>query len=202
MRAFLTILALAASAPALPALAQEAAVQTASVQNEEDAAKVKAVIADWYRRVGQAKADTPWALMAPGSIDGGPGYSEPVDIDSGSAVIRGPWVNHELAARAMKFAYDIDALVVDQHLAKARVWERGYFFAWAAQTTYENAASTLFVLEKQADGEWKILAHEANSIGIPPNKITSPMPDLRDMFYQGPGKGRDPVKDAEAAKQF
>ena len=117
-------------------------------------------------------------------------------------MIRGPWVNNELAARAMKFAYDIDMLVVDQHLAKARVWERGYFFAWAAQTTYENAASTLFVLEKQVDGEWKILAHEANSIGIPPNKITNPMPDLRDMYYAGPGKGRDPVKDAEAAKQF
>ena len=194
MRFVLLILAmLAAAAPlSAPALAQEGG----------DEAKVTAVIADWYRRVGQTKADSPWALMAPGSIDGGPGYSEPVDIDSGSAVIRGPWVNNELAARALKFSYDIDALVVDQHLAKVRVWERGYFFAWAAQTTYENAASTLFVLEKQADGEWKILAHEANSIGIPPNKITNPMPDLRDIYYAGPGKSRDPAKDAEAAKQF
>jgi hypothetical protein len=186
------VLLLAMLAAALPALAQESA----------DEAKVKAVIADWYRRVGQAKADMPWTLMAPGSIDGGPGYSEPADLDSGSAAIRGPWMNNELAARAMKFTYDIDALVVDDHLAKARVWERGYFFAWAAQKTYENAASTLFLFEKQADGEWKILAHEANSIGIPPNKITDPMPDLRDMFYQGPGKSRDPVKDAEAAKVF
>jgi hypothetical protein len=194
MRFVLLILAILAAAlpSSAPAFAQE----------NGDEAKVTAVIADWYRRVGQRKADSPWALMAPGSIDGGPGYSEPVDIDSGSAVIRGPWVNNELAARALKFSYDIDALVVDQHLAKVRVWERGYFFAWAAQTTYENAASTLFVLEKQADGEWKILAHEANSIGIPPNKITNPMPDLRDMYYAGPGKSRDPAKDAEAAKPF
>jgi hypothetical protein len=194
MRFVILILAMLAAALPLstPAFAQEGG----------DEAKVTAVIADWYRRVGQTKADSPWALMAPGSIDGGPGYSEPVDIDSGSAAIRGPWVNNELAARALKFSYDIDALVVDQHLAKVRVWERGYFFAWAAQTTYENAASTLFVLEKQADGEWKILAHEANSIGIPPNKITNPMPDLRDMYYAGPGKSRDPAKDAEAAKQF
>ena len=193
MRALLVILAMFAALPsAMPASAQEG----------EDEAKVKAVIADWYRRVGQFKADAPWALMAPGSIDGGPGYSEPADRDSGSAVIRGPWINNELAAKALKFSYDIDALVVDDHLAKARVWERGYFYAWAAQQTYENAASTLFVLEKQDNGEWKILAHEATSQGIPPNKITNPMPDLRDFYYAGPGKSRDPVKDAEAAKNF
>jgi hypothetical protein len=171
-------------------------------QSADDETKVKAVIADWYRRVGQFKADAPWALMAPGSIDGGPGYSEPMDLNSGSAVIRGPWMNNELAARALKFSYDIDLLVVDDHLAKARVWERGYFYAWAAQKTYENAASTLFVFEKQDSGEWKILAHEANSIGIPPNKITNPMPDLREVYYAGPGKGRDPAKDAEAASKF
>jgi len=177
---------------ALPAGAQESA----------DEAKVKAVIADWYTRVGQLKADAPWALMAPGAIDGGPGYSEPLEMNKSAAAYRGPWINNELAARALKFSYDIDALVVDDHLAKARIWERGYFYAWAAQTTYENAASTLFVFEKQADGEWKILAHEATSQGIPPNKITSPMPDLREMYYAGPGKSRDPAKDAEAASRF
>jgi hypothetical protein len=192
MRIFLLILAIFAALPSAPAFAQES----------EDETKVKAVIAEWYRRVGQKKADAPWALMAPGSIDGGPGYSEPLDLNSGSAVLRGPWINNELAARAMKFSYDIDLLVVDEHLAKARVWERGYFYAWAAQQTYENGASALFVFEKQDNGEWKILAHEATSQGIPSNKITNPMPDLRDMYYQGPGKGRDPAKDAEAASQF
>jgi hypothetical protein len=193
MRVFLLVLAMFAALPsALPAFAQES----------EDEVKVKAVIAEWYQRVGHFKADAPWALMAPGSIDGGPGYSEPLDLNSGSAVLRGPWINNELAARAMKFSYDIDLLVVDDHLAKARVWERGYFYAWAAQQTYENGASALFVFEKQDNGEWKILAHEATSQGIPPNKITNPMPDLREFYYEGPGKGRDPAKDAEAASQF
>jgi hypothetical protein len=191
MRLLLSIIVLALALPA-PSFAQAA----------DDEAKVKAVIADWYRRVGQFKADAPWALMAPGSIDGGPGYSEPMDLNSGSAVIRGPWMNNELAARALRFSYDIDLLVVDDHLAKARVWERGYFYAWAAQKTYENAASTLFVFEKQDSGEWKILAHEANSVGISPNKITNPMPDLREFYYSGPGKGRDPQADAEAANTF
>jgi hypothetical protein len=193
MRFLFLILAMFAALPlAAPAFAQESG----------DEAKVKAVLADWYQRVGQREADRPWALMAPGSIDGGPGYSEPAEVNKSAAAYRGPWINNELAARALKFSYDIDALLIDDHLAKARVWERGYFYAWAAQQTYENAASALFVLEKQADGEWKILAHEATSQGIPPNKITNPMPDLREMYYQGPGKSRDPAKDAEAAKQF
>ncbi len=186
------LLIVAALFAALPALAQAS----------EDEARIKAVIAEWYQRVGHLKADAPWALMAPGSIDGGPGYSEPGDLHSGSAALRGPWINNELAARAQKFAYEIDVLKVDARLAKAMVWERGYFYAWAAQQTYENAASTLFVFEKMDNGEWKILAHEANSIGIPPNRITSPMPDLREQFYTTVGKGRDPAADAEAAKKF
>ena len=93
-------------------------------------------------------------------------------------------------------------LKVDARLAKAMVWERGYFYAWAAQKTYENAASTLFILEKQADGGWKILAHDANSIGIPPNKITDPMPDLRALYYQRCGSACDPVADAKKAAEW
>ena len=191
MRLLLSLILLTLALPA-PSFAQVV----------DDEAKVKAVIAEWYRRVGQLKAEAPWALMAPGSIDGGPGYSEPRDSEPKSAALKGPWINNELAARALKFSYDIDVLKVDARLAKAVVWERGYFYAWAAQTTYENAASTMFVFEKQDSGEWKILAHEANSVGIPPNKITNPMPDLREFYYAGPGKGRDPAKDAEAASKF
>src|SRR5262245_29399506 len=174
----------------------------AFAQASEDEGRVKAVIADWYQRVSQKEADAPYALMAPGAIDGGPGFSVPADADSGSRALRGPWLNNELAGRALKFSYDIDALTVDARFAKARVWERGYFYAWAAQTTYENAASTLFVLERQDDGRWLILAHEAQSVGIPPNKVTNPMPDLRADFYAGPGKDRDPEADANAAKGF
>lgn len=174
----------------------------AFAQTTEDEAKVRAVIAEWYERVSHKSADRPYLLMAPGAIDGGPGYSVPADLNSGSRVLRGPWLNHELAARALKFSYDIDVLKVDPRLAKAIVWERGYFYAWAAQTTYENAASTLFILEKQDDGRWLILAHDARSVGIPPNKITDPMPDLRELYYSTDGKSRDAEADAQAAKDF
>lgn len=121
--------------------------------------------------------------MAPAGVNAGPGYPAPADLHSGSAAIRGPYLNHELSARAMQFSYEIDLLKLDPRFAKAMVWERGYFHASAAQKTYENAASTLFGLEKPDNGSWKILLHDANAIGIPPNKFTEPMPDLRDLYY-------------------
>jgi hypothetical protein len=37
------------------------------------------------------------------------------------------------------------------------------------------------------------------SSGIPRNKLTDPMPDLRARFYATEGKDRDPGKDAAAA---
>ena len=185
----------AALAFALPAFAQSA----------DDAAKVRAVIAAWYQRVGKVPADAPWSLMAPGAIDGGPGYAEipyqPPERRS-RAAYSGPRINNELASKALKFAYDIDLMKLDPRLAKVRVWERGYFFAAAAQVTYENAVSTMFILEKQDNGAWLILAHEAHSEGIPPNKITKPMPDLRDAYYSKCGSACDPVADAKKAKEF
>jgi hypothetical protein len=81
------------------------------------------------------------------------------------------------------------------------VWERGYFYAWAAQRTYERAGSAIFVLEKQDDGRWLVLAHRTNTVGIPPNMKTDPMPDLRDLYYSTHGKGRDPAADARDAKK-
>ena len=114
----------------------------------------------------------------------------------------GPRINNELAAKAMRFAYDIDRLVVNPNLAKVDVWERGYFYASAAQKTYELAVDTVFVLEKQANGDWKILLHEGASQGIPPNKITTPMPDLREEFYAKCGSACDPVADAKKAKEW
>lgn len=180
-------------------------VLPAFAQTAEDEAKVRAVIADWYQRVGQAKADAPWSLMAPGAIDGGPGYAEipyrPLEQRS-AAAYSGPRTNNELAFRALRFTYDIDKLTLDPRLARVQVWERGYFYATAAQVTYENAASTLFVLEKQENGEWLILAHESGSQGIPPNKITTPMPDLRDAYYTKCGTACDPEADARKAREF
>jgi hypothetical protein len=173
----------------------------AAAQQGEDEAKIRAVIAEWYERVAKQPADMPWVLFAPGSIDGGPGYSVAADLNSGSRVLRGPWINHELAAQALKFTYDIDLVKVDPRFAKVYVWERGYFYAWAARTTYENAASTLFILEKQPDtDEWKILVHDARSTGIPSNKVTEPMPDLRELYYSRCASC-DPVADARKASE-
>jgi hypothetical protein len=174
--------------PAAPALAQTP---------EDD---VRALIARWYEVNHDKGAARTWPLMAPGGINAGPGVHF-IETNPGSAALQGYWVNDELAAKALKFSYDIDQLTIDGRFAKASVWERGYFYAWAAQATYENAASAMFVLEKQADGRWLVLAHRANSEGIPPTKITSPMPDLRTLFYATAGKDRDPAADAEAAKQ-
>ena len=67
--------------------------------------------------------------------------------------------------------------------------------------TYERAADAMFVFEKQPNSEWKILAHEATSQGIPPNKITNPMPDLRPLYYERCGPACDPDKDAAEAKK-
>ncbi len=177
----------------------------AFAQTKEDEAKIRAVIADWYERVSHAEARTPWALFAPGSVDGGPGYAEipwQARQERSAAAYSGPMINNELASKAMKFAYDVDVLKIDPRFAKILVWERGYFFASAAQVTYENAASTMFVFEKQADGRWLILLHQASSIGIPPNKITNPMPDLRAEYYERCGAACDPVADARKAKEF
>lgn len=177
----------------------------AFAQSAEDEVKVRAVIAEWYQRVGKVPADAPWSLLAPGAIDGGPGYAE---IPYQSRQIRsragysGPRLNNELASKALKFAYDIDVMKLDPRFAKVMVWERGYFYAWAAQVTYETAVSTMFILEKRDNGAWLILAHEGHSRGIPPNKITKPMPDLRDLYYSKCGSPCDPVADAKKAKQF
>ena len=193
IRTFLVALAMLGAAG--PALAQQP-------DQASDEANVREVIADWYRRVGAREADRPWVILAPGAVDTGPGYSVPADLHSGSAAIRGPFLNHEMAARAMQFAWEIDVLKVDPRLAKAIVWERGYFFAAAAQKTYELGASTLFLLEKQADDAWKILLHDTSGQGIPPNKITTPMPDLRPLYYERCGSACDSAADAKKAAEW
>ena len=65
-----------------------------------------------------------------------------------------------------------------------------------------SSRSGLIALEKQADGAWKILAHHAKSIGIPPNKIIDPMPDLRALPDQRCGAACDPLADARRAEEW
>jgi hypothetical protein len=148
-----------------------------------DEAAIRAVIEAWYKELQNGPERRHWQLYAPAAIDGGPGETE---INPHSRA-RSPTYSNELAARALKFAYDVDALVIDVHFAKVNVWERGYFYAWANQETYENAASAVFVMEKQRDGRWLILAHQANSIGIPETKRTVPLPDMRPLWESRQG---------------
>ncbi len=188
----------------LSALAMIAAMP-AVAQAPDDDAKVRAVVAAWYEHVADPKAKPPYRLMAPGGVDAGPGYAEipyiPPEKRS-AAAYNGPTINNEMVARAMRFSYEIDRIVLNPDLAKVDVWERGYFYASAAQKTYELAVNTMFVLEKRPDGAWKILLHEGHSEGIPPNKITNPMPDLRAEYYAKCGAACDPVADAKKAKEF
>jgi hypothetical protein len=150
-------------------------------------AQIRQVIATWYSELQKGAGREHWRLYAPGAVDGGPGETE---INPGSRA-RSPTFAHELAARALEFAYDVEGLVIDPHLAKVRVWERGYFYAWANQQTYENAASTVFVMEKQPDGRWLILAHQASSVGIPDGKRTVPLPDMKPRWE---ARGQAPFK--------
>lgn len=188
----MTVLALAMAAPAF-------------AQTPDDETKIRAVIADWYHRVAKPDERRPWGMMAPGGIDAGPGYDEIPYIphyEQSAAAYSGPRINNELAAKAMLFRHDVDRILLNPDLARVDVWEHGYFYAGAAQKTYELAVDTMFVLQKQPDGEWRILLHEGTSQGIPPNKITNPMPDLRDEYYARCGSACDPEADAKKAKEW
>lgn len=176
-------------------LAMLAALPAAARDHE---APIRATIAGWYAELAKRDEGRPYRHAAPGFIDASPYYAH---RNNGSAAL-GPRYYTSLPAQALRFRYDVESIEADARFAKVRVWERGYFYAAAAQKTYERAAATLFVLEKQQDGRWLILAHQSSSTGIPPNKITDPMPDLRDLFYSTEGKDRDPAKDAEEARVF
>lgn len=164
-----------------------------------DEAAIRAVIAQWYAELAKKDEGRIGEITAPDFITSTPHYRH---IDTGAAVL-GPRVYTSLAATSLEFAYDIEAMRIDPNFAKASVWERGYSYAWAAQKTTERAAATVFVLERrEKDGRWLILAHQSGSYGIPPNKVTDPMPDLRDLFYATEGKDRDPEADARNAGKF
>ena len=173
------------------------AAAPALAQNKADESAIRGVVERWYEELGKKEKGRVYALMAPGYIDASPHiYYQ----NTGSAAA-GPPVYDSLRATALRFRYDVDGIRADARFAKLRVWERGYFYAWRAQKTYERGASTLFVMEKQDDGRWLILAHQTSTQGIPPNKITDPMPDLKALYYATEGKGRDPAKDEGEAKR-
>lgn len=161
-----------------------------------DQAEIRAIIGEWYEELQKKENGHVHRLMTPISINSTPHYRH---VHTGAASA-GPRVYTSLAATALTFTHEIERLKIDPNFAKAQVWERGYFYAWAVQKTSERAASTTFVLERQEkDGRWLILAHQTSPQGIPPGKHTVPMPDLRDLFYATEGKDRDPRADARNA---
>jgi hypothetical protein len=169
-------LAAAAQSPAAPASAESAEAQ------------IRAVIARWYEELGKRNEGRAYRVTAPGFIDASPHYYH---VDNGQRSL-GPRIYNSLAATALKFDYDVDRIRADSAFAKVQVWERGYFYAGAAEKTYERGMSTTFILERQSDGRWLILAHESTSQGIPSNKVTDPMPDLRAMWEAAEGKKQVP----------
>jgi hypothetical protein len=160
---------------------------------------VRATIARWYDALARRDEGRLGDLVASGFIDATP----PVSHAPTRSRALGPRVYTSLAARALKFAWEIDSIRTDSSFARVQVWERGYFYAAATQQTYESAAATTFILERsEKDGRWRIAAHQSNGYGIPPNRITRPLPDLRALYYATQGKDRDPAADARAARGF
>lgn len=102
-------------------------------------------------------------------------------LDTGAAN-RAPRVYTSLAATALQFEHEIVRLDIDTRFARVGVWERGFFYAWAAERSYERAGNAVFVVEKQPDGRWLVLAHQTNTVGIPPNRRTDPVPDMRPLW--------------------
>jgi hypothetical protein len=169
----------------------------ASAETPDEA--IRATIARWYEELARKDDGRPYLLTAPGFIDASPHYDH---IDTGSRAL-GPRVYTSLAARALKFTHRIRSIRRDDSFARVQVDERGYFYAWAAQQTYESAADTTFILERgEADSRWRIVAHQSSSTGLAPSQKTDPMPDLRELFYTTEGKDRDPAKDAAEADTF
>lgn len=163
MRRLLFLLVLAVMVPG------EARAETAH-------AKVLGLVDDWYAELLRRDEGRPYRLTAAGFIEASPIYEY---VETRAAVL-GPPVFTSLAAKGLKFDYEVHSIRVDPNFAKVRVWEKGYFYAAATESSYELAASTLFILERnQVSSEWQILAYESASAGIPPTLKTIPMPDMR-----------------------
>ncbi len=154
---------------------------------------IRATLSRWYEELEKREKGRTWDLVVPGFIDASP----PTYRAKTKSRAAGPRVYSSLAAQALKFAWEVDSIRRDSSFAKVQVWERGYFYAFAARKTYERAAATTFILERsEKDGRWRIAAHQSGGYGIPPHKITNPMPDLRALYYATEGKDRDPARDA------
>lgn len=160
-------------------------VPAAAQESQAAEAEIQAAIAYWYDEL--AKKDEGRADLAVGRpfFEATRHYYH---VDNGSAAL-GPRVYTSLSATALQFSYDIEFMRIDPNFARVSVWERGYFYAAGPGRTYERAADSDFILERQEkDGRWMIVAYRSGAYGIPPGKETDPMPDLRDLYYETRGE--------------
>jgi len=155
---------------------------TAMPVRADEADAVKELIGRWYSelrkgRLGE-KSDV-WTLLAPGGmIEPSHRCYDPEIPQPRMLKMRGPAYSHLLAVRSQKFTHEIESLEVERTLARINVWERGWIYAWAAKSTYENAAGATFILEKRDGQDWKILLYASRSSAVRPQDRDDPMPDL------------------------
>ena len=183
--------------------ASTASAQPASADvSSRDEAAIQALIERWCVEQRAGPEGRPYALLAAGAIDASPAYEYPRRAEGPRAAVLGPPIYSSLAYTALMFRHEIYRLVADARFARVGVRERGYFYAAAAQRTYERMGAATFVHEKQEDGRWLVLAHRTETVGFPPSLATVPLPDLRELYYSTVGRDRDPEADARAARHF
>ena len=141
--------------------------------------QVRGLVADWYAEIARGREGRHWRLFAPVAIveDCRPQENDDEQLPR---VITDLGFRRELAANALRFEYDITGMLVEPNLARVDVWERGWFYARATESTYENAARTTFILQRDNAGAWKIAAYGSRSSAVHPDHVDDPMPDLRD----------------------
>jgi hypothetical protein len=152
-------------------------VRPAFAQTAED--EVNAFIAQWYAELRKGEEAHIYPLMAPvGAVLPTICPDRCGPQPRVMKIKKGPPFPHLLAARAQQFAYEIRDARVEQTLARVDVWERGWFWAWATQQTYENAALATFYLEKRDGQGWKVALYRSDSSAVHPKHKNDPMPDL------------------------
>ena len=157
-------------------------LSTAAPVNADEADAVNKLIGRWYTelrkgRLGE-RSDVRTLLAPGGMIEPSHRCYDPEIPQPRVLKMRGPAYSHLLAVRSQKFAHEIERTQVERTLARIEVWERGWIYAGAAKSTYENAAGATFILEKKDRQDWKVLLYASRSSALRPQDRDDPMPDL------------------------
>lgn len=143
--------------------------------------QVRSAIAAWYAELQKGPDGRMYTLTTPQPILE---HCECLPPDITPAKYALPVFRDELAYSALKFSYEIDALRIDDDFARVEVWERGWYYAGSSKVTYENDADTTFVLERDDDNRWQVLAYTARRSAVHPKHADEPRPDLREEYFK------------------